>query len=95
MLGVDLDQLTWKQGDDVVAAPLGDKLALLQTRSNTYYSLEGIGPFLWARLEQPTNFAELCAAVVAQYGVAADTAETDTAEWLGDMARAQLVKGEA
>lgn len=85
------NERSWLQNPSVVFSPLAGRLALLDTQQNIYYSLDGIGPFLWESIAAERCLAELCAAVVDHYAVDAATAQADISEWLDQMTAAGLI----
>lgn len=82
---------TWRQSSSVVSSPLENQLALLDTRSNVYYSLDGIGPVLWDALAQGACLTQLCAIARERYDVSARVAEADIAHWIAEMSAAGLI----
>lgn len=85
------DTQTWQPGEHVVFSDLNDTVALLDTERNIYYSLEGIGPFLWSRLRDGADFSQLCAAVETTFDIDAVTAKADIADWIASMASSGLI----
>lgn len=85
------DQVSWCPSDNVVFAETGDAMALLDTATNVYYALSGIGPFLWNRLTEGDDFAALCAATVEAFEIDHASASRDIEEWLQQLAAAGLV----
>lgn len=81
----------WRPNDSVVFSPLDGSVALLDTERNVYYTLDGVGPFLWKQLSDGRSFSELCQAVELEYAVEPDVVRTDVSEWLGEMAAAGLI----
>lgn len=81
----------WRPNDSVVFSPLEGSVALLDTKCNVYYTLGGIGPYLWEQISSGRSFSELCRAVEREYEVAADVVRADVSEWLGEMATAGLI----
>lgn len=84
---------TWRPNDSVVFSPLEGGVALLDTTRNIYYTLDGIGPFLWEQLAGGSSFAGLCDAVEGHYDVPSEVASADISDWLAEMAAAGLVVG--
>jgi hypothetical protein len=54
---------------DAVACEFGNGLALLNLKSNIYYSLNGVGAFIWELIQEPRSIADIRAAVLARYNV--------------------------
>ena len=54
---------------DAVACEFGDGLALLNLKSNVYYSLNGVGAFIWDLIQEPRSIGDIRGAVLARYNV--------------------------
>lgn len=82
---------SWTPGKNVVFSALDDGVALLDAEQNIYYTLTGIGPFLWEGVTEGRNFDELCEAVVDRYDVGLETARADIGGWVDEMTAAGLI----
>ena len=87
MVGTEI----WQPSESVVFSPLEGSVALLDTERNVYYTLDGVGPFLWERLSAGCSFGELCRAVELEFDVSGDVVRADVSEWLQEMAGAGLI----
>ena len=54
---------------DAVACEFGNGLALLDMKSNIYYSLNSVGAYIWDLIQEPKPIAEIRSAVLARYNV--------------------------
>ena len=54
---------------DAVACEFGNGLALLDMRSNIYYSLNSVGAYIWELIQEPKSIAEIRSAVLERYNV--------------------------
>lgn len=54
---------------DAVACEFGEGLALLNLKSNIYYSLNGVGAFIWDLIQAPKSIGDIRGAVLARYNV--------------------------
>jgi hypothetical protein len=77
---------------EAVVCELGDGLALLDLGSNIYYSLNGVGAFVWQLLQQPRTAIQLRAAVLERYDVDAARCEADIALLLADLSHSGLIR---
>jgi len=82
---------SWQPTPHVVFSPLDDGVAVLDAKKNIYYSLDGVGPFLWRRLVEGQNFARLCQAVVDNFEIDEAVARADIAEWIASMTAMGLI----
>jgi hypothetical protein len=72
-----------------VSCPVGDELAILDLQSGTYFGLDPVGSYVWARL--PRRVDELVDDVVAEFDVDRETASRDLLALFAELARAGLV----
>jgi hypothetical protein len=76
---------------EVVGCTLGEGAALLNLRTNIYYSLDTVGSFVWNALSEPVAFGGLVSRVLAEFDVAPDVAERDLATLVNRLDAAGLV----
>ena len=62
---------------DAVACEFGDGLALLNLKSNVYYSLNGVGAFIWELIQEPRSIVDIRSAVLARYTVDPQRCQAD------------------
>ena len=62
---------------DAVACEFGNGLALLNLKSNVYYSLNGVGAFIWELFQEPKSIADIRSAVIARYTVDPQRCQAD------------------
>ena len=85
MMQLRREGLTWHvAGDDIV---------VLDLEGSVYLKLNGSGRLLWERLAEPTTESELTAALREAYGVDAERAAADVADFLADLRRRGLLAG--
>jgi hypothetical protein len=68
-----------------VFTKLEGEAVLLQLSSGKYFSLNGVGTFLWDQLEEPKTASELAGALVVEYQVEHEQALSDTLKLLGQL----------
>lgn len=61
----------------VVASPLADGLALLDTRTSSYFTLNSSAAVLWQCAAEPVTLLRLRAALAEAFGRAEGSVETD------------------
>lgn len=76
----------------VVAAGLGSGTALLDLRTNQYFSLDEVGTLIWQSLQQPRSRAALVQGVTEAYEIDAESCARDVDLLLGDLVDAALVE---
>ena len=60
---------------------VGDGYVIMAPAGDTTHSLDGLGGFIWKRLDGIRDLAAILADVVAEFDVAADVAQTDLLEF--------------
>ena len=74
--------------DEGVLVPLYQQ----ENEENCIYTLNGIGAFIWEKLEQPSSVAELRSAIFAEYEADPDTIDADLDRFLVEMKTIGAVK---
>ncbi|WP_027052706.1 PqqD family protein [Mesorhizobium erdmanii] len=77
---------------DAVACQFGDGLALLNLKSNIYYSLNGVGAFIWELIQEPKTIGDIQGAVLERYNVDAERCKADVDALLKGMAENGLAR---
>lgn len=70
---------------ECVSCAVEDGIAILDLRSNTYFSLDPIGAAIWDRMNAPASLDELTTAIAVEYDVAPEECRRDIADLLDDM----------
>ena len=70
------------RSDELVSAPLGREIAMLNIDSGSYYILDDVAAFVWERLAQPITLGELCGAVQRRFEVTTARCEADLLPFL-------------
>ena len=60
---------------------VGDGYVIMAPAGDTTHSLDGLGGFIWKRLDGKRDLAAVLADVVAEFDVAADVAQVDLLEF--------------
>lgn len=77
---------------DAVACDFGEGLALLNLKSNIYYSLNSVGAFIWELIQEPKSVADIRGAVLARYNVDAERCKADVDALLKGLAENGLAR---
>ena len=72
----------FRRSDEVMTAPLDDKLLMLSIQKGKYYNLNGAGPRIWELLEHPTSEEALVDALFAEYDVTREVCAEQVAAFL-------------
>lgn len=86
------DHASWIASEDVVCSPVGNEVALLDFGTDTYFTLNGSGAFMWTLLEAPRSQSELCRAVAAKYEIAEEVCRDDVASLIATLHERGLIR---
>ena len=75
-----------------VSCPLGDGLAILDSRDNRYYSLNPVGALIWSKLAGWETIDRIVHEVMTAFEVSEDVARQDTVRLIGELEGAGLVE---
>lgn len=78
--------------EEVVGCQLGEGSALLNLKSNIYYSLNEVGSFAWQEMSLPVSFEQLCRRTETEFGAPSARVRGDLAALVCQMDAAGLVK---
>jgi sensor domain CHASE-containing protein len=85
------DAVRYRASENVAASNMGDELAILDFGSDTYFTLNSTGAYLWHQLATPKSMSDLADSVALDFGVEASVARADVEELLADLLRLGLV----
>ena len=75
-----------------VSCKLGEEAAILGLKNSVYYGLNAVGARIWELLREPRSLQEVQAAIVSEYDVSADQAESDLVQFLRGMLAEGLIE---
>jgi hypothetical protein len=74
-----------------LSSEVADEAIVLQLGTGQYYALNCVASVIWRHIEQPASIPDLLRAIVTEFDVRADIAETDLHTVLGRMLELGLV----
>lgn len=74
-----------------IPCAFGDGIAIFDTNSNSYFSMNAVGEFVWSMLDQPVSLDDLVDRVAERYGIGRDLCEGDIRRLVEDLAANRLV----
>lgn len=77
---------------ECVSCEVEDGIAILDLKSNTYFSLDPVGAAVWDRMATPASLDDLATALAAEYDVAPGDCRGDIADLLKDMLAHGLIQ---
>ncbi len=81
-----------KISDTVLSSQLGDESVILDHQHGLYFGLEGVGSFVWEKIqEKEMTVAEIKAAVLEEFDTDEETASADLDVLLAQLKEEQLI----
>lgn len=77
--------------DTALSSTVEDKVLMMDIDSGAYYELDTTGARIWALLDQPTVFGEICRTLSESYEVDAETCRAETARFVDELESIGLV----
>ena len=74
-----------------VECAFGDGIAIFDTETNAYFSMNAVGQHVWSLLATPTPIDSLVAQVAEHYQISLERSRTDVQSLIDDLARHRLV----
>ena len=71
------DATVLRRSPQAVAAEVGDEIVFLHEDDSVYYSLDGVGAFLWRALARPRTVQQLIDLVLEEYDVGTEQFRAD------------------
>ena len=84
-----------RRTDEHVSAPLHEALVMMDIDAGRYYVLDGVAPFVWDRLAEPTAVSDLVTDLCGRYDVTPDRCEADVLPFLTELHDKGLVVKQA
>ncbi len=88
------DKDVLKPAEHVVSCELGDGLALLNLKTNIYFSLNEVGAKIWVLAQHGSDIETILKLLQDEYDVAEDVLLSDVNEIISDMSDAGLIRAE-
>ncbi|WP_292290413.1 PqqD family protein [Marivita sp.] len=77
--------------DNIIDCDLGGERALLNLKSNDYFTMNGTASTIWLSLKEPRSMDDLIDAVTEKFDVAADLCRPDVQRLLAEMLKAGII----
>lgn len=84
--------MTFLASPECVSCPVEDGIAILDLRSNTYFSLDAVGTTIWDRLSAPASLDDLTQTVASEYEIAPEECRGDIDDLLQDLLKHGLIQ---
>jgi hypothetical protein len=83
--------VTIKAAPGCIPCAFGDGIAIFDTNSNSYFSMNAVGEFVWSMLDQPIALSDIVDRVAERYRIDRDHCEGDIRRLVDDLAANHLV----
>jgi hypothetical protein len=83
------------RGGDLVTAPMGEEVAMMDLDSGSYFVLDKVAAEIWDAIETPTAVRDVCARLQERFEVAAEQCEADVIPFLDTLVSKKLVRVDA
>jgi hypothetical protein len=80
------------QDKEPIVASLDDEVVMLSARAEAYFGFDRVGSQIWDMIEQPRRVSEICAGLIANYDVEAQTCENDVLKFLNELLGHGLIR---
>ena len=81
-----------KRCDEQMTADLGGELAILNTRTGTYFGLNQVGSHVWDLLKETRTLKEIRDSILDEYAVEPSQCEQDLLRLITELAQHELVE---
>lgn len=81
----------FSRATDQVSADLNGDMAILNLQTKTYFGLDGVGAFIWQKLDAPTDLKSLIQSIVDKFDVDQAQCRTDVIKFLEKLAASGLL----
>ena len=88
---IDQDSVVVRTGD-LVTAPMGDELAMMDMISGKYFVLDRVAAAIWESIETPLSVRALCEQLRERFDVAGSRCEADVIPFLEKLALKNLLR---
>lgn len=85
------DQTVLARSDGMIDAQIAGELVGLHLESGNCYGFNATATRIWAIIETPTRFGDLCAALTAAFDVDDETCRRDVGQLVDELVREGLV----
>ena len=80
------------RSDEPVAVELDGTVVMMSIEQGMYFGLEGVGPRVWALLDEPRSVRAVCDALVQEFDIEDDTCLREVVAFLNELRTAQLIR---
>ena len=75
-----------------IATTIDDEVVMLSPRAQAYFGLGSVGSEIWNAIEQPRRVEEVCAALMQEFEIDAETCRREVIDFLNDLIERGLAR---
>jgi hypothetical protein len=90
-MSVRLDSVVVRDGEPI-ATTIDDEVVMLSPRAQAYFGLGTVGSEIWHAIERPRRVDEICAGLLQQFEIDADTCRREVVDFLNDLIERGLAR---
>ncbi len=80
-----------QRNEEILSSSINNETVMMDIESGQYIGLDPIATRIWALIEQPISFGQLCETLTSEYDVSMDQCKMDVATFLDKSTEANLV----
>lgn len=80
------------QAEQSISTVVEGEVVMMNLETNSYYGLDAIGSRIWDLIEEPKTIAEVCAQLMLEYEVDADTCVQEVSALIASLIEEQLAR---
>jgi len=88
---VRLDSVVVRDSEPI-ATTIDDEVVMLSPRAQAYFGLGTVGSEIWNAIEQPRRVDEICAGLLEQFDIEAETCRREVLAFLNDLVERGLAR---
>jgi hypothetical protein len=85
------DENILSRNKEILSSDMDGETVMMSVENSEYYSLSPVGTKIWELMEHDISFKELIDKLMDEYNVERDVCETDTKEFLEELAKKGLL----
>jgi hypothetical protein len=86
-----LDSIVVRDSEPI-ATTIDDEVVMLSPRAQAYFGLGSVGSEIWKAIEHPRRVDDICAALMQEFEVDADTCQREVLAFLDDLVGRKLAR---
>lgn len=87
-----MSNLNWVASTEVTSSEIGDELALLDSKSGQYFTLNQTGSVVWQCLDAPCSLQDIVRTVTEKFDIDPSACESDIKELITQLNDAGLIR---